>query len=106
MRYERALLDATASLVVDHPDGLIIASGRIVNLSEEGCQLRVYKRVEAQLPGRVKIECGAKSSWFPVTIRWTRDDAHEWMVGCEFDRPTPEKQHAIRALLKQDRRTA
>jgi hypothetical protein len=82
-------------MVVDHPSGLISVSGRVVSLSEQGCELRLHRHIEAYLVARVNIE----GVWLPVLTRWVRDDGHGWTVGCQFDRPTPDKQRAIRSLL-------
>jgi PilZ domain len=91
-------------LLLDTPDGLITTIGQILDVSEEGCALRTHRPVEAHVAGRVSVQVGGKATWLPIRTRWSRPDSRGWTIGCEFDRPTPEKQHAIRALLKQRQR--
>jgi hypothetical protein len=98
-QHERFRLGGVARLVVDHPDGLITASGHLIDLSEGGCQLRFFRRVDLHLAARVRLEVGGEAFWMPVLTRWIRRDPNGWMVGCSFDRPTEEKQLFVRALL-------
>jgi PilZ domain-containing protein len=99
-QHERFRLGGVARLMIDHPAGIITAMGHLVDLSEGGCQLRFQSHVDANLAARVRIELGGKDCWLPVLTRWVRRDAGDWTVGCAFDRPTLEKQRAIRAVLQ------
>ena len=101
--HERFRLGGLARLVFDHPAGLVTATGRLVDLSEGGCQLRFHAHVAANLAARVRIDVAGETFWLPVLTRWVRRDAGEWTVGCAFDRPTPEKQLAMRAVLQPGR---
>ena len=98
-QHERFRLGGAARLLVDHPDALVSASGHLVDISEVGCQLRCGTRVDPHLAARVRIEVAGEPFWMPVVIRSVRREGTEWAVGCAFDRPTPEKVLAIRALL-------
>jgi hypothetical protein len=99
-QHERFRLGGVARLLIDHPAGLITASGHLVDLSEGGCQLQFHTHVDANLAARVRIEVAGKTFWMPVVTRWVRRDGNEWTVGCAFDRPTLEKQLTIRAMLE------
>lgn len=98
--HERFRLGGVARLLIDHPSGLITANGHLVDLSEGGCQLQFHTHVDANLAARVRIDVAGKTFWIPVLTRWVRRDGREWTVGCAFDRPTPEKQLAIRSVLQ------
>ncbi|HTD49922.1 MAG TPA: PilZ domain-containing protein [Acidimicrobiia bacterium] len=98
-QHERFRLGGIVRLIVDHPGGLVTAIGHLVDLSEGGCQLRFHTRVDANLAARVRIEVAGNALWIPVLTRWVRRDVNEWTVGCAFDRPTLEKQVAIRDML-------
>ena len=100
-RAGRFRLGGNVRLWIDSSRGPIGASGRLLDLSEGGCQLRLHRRVEVQLPGRVNLDLEGRSFWLPVVTRWVREDSHGWTVGCEFDRPTPEKREQLRALLAE-----
>jgi hypothetical protein len=91
-------------VLIDTSDGLVTASGEVIDLSEGGCAVRIHRQVEPHLPGRVKVEVAGRTLWLPILTRWVRADSRGWLVGCAFDRPTPEKQHAIRALIADRRR--
>jgi hypothetical protein len=101
---QRIRLGGEVRLLIDTSDGVITASGQIIDLSEGGCALRVHRRVESQVVGRIHVTVAGKALWLPMVTRWARSDARGWTVGCQFDRPTPEKQGAIRALLLERRR--
>lgn len=101
---ERVRLGGSIRLLIDTTDGLRTATGQIMDLSAGGCLIRIHRRVEAELAGRVHVEVAGKAIWLPVITRWVRVDAHGWMVGCAFDRPTAEKQRAISALILERRR--
>ena len=85
--------------MIDHPGGLISATGRLVDLSEGGCQLRLFHHVDPYLAARVRLDVAGQAFWMPVVTRWIRHDADGWTVGCAFDRPTAEKQIALREVL-------
>jgi hypothetical protein len=101
---KRTRLAGNIRLLVDTPSGLVTLSGQIIDLSEGGCALRLHRRVDSELVGRVHVEVARTALWLPVVIRWAREQSPGWIVGCEFDRPTEEKQRAIRALLLERRR--
>ena len=98
-RHERVRLGGSALLIVDPRLGMIGAIGNLVDLSEGGCQLRVQRRIDAHLAGRVRLELAGHTSWFPVVTRWVRRDSQGWTVGCAFDRLTPEKQATLHEAL-------
>jgi hypothetical protein len=91
-------------LFIDTSDGLIIANGHIIDLSEGGCALRVHRPIESNLVGRISLEVAGKALGLPVLTRWSHADSRGWTLGCQFDRPTPEKQHAVRVLMLERRR--
>ncbi len=101
---ERVRLGGSVRLLIDTTDGVRTAAGQIIDLSNGGCAIRIHRKVEAELPGRVHIEVAGKAIWLPVITRWVRVDSHGWLVGCAFDRVTAEKQRAISALLLERRR--
>ena len=101
---ERIRLGGSIRLLVDTTGGLVTTTGQIIDLSARGCAIRVHRMVDPELVGRVQLEVAGRSMWLPVTTRWARSEANGWIVGCEFDRPTPEKQLAIRTLLWERRR--
>jgi c-di-GMP-binding flagellar brake protein YcgR len=98
-RHERVRLGGTALLIADPRFGLISAIGRLVDLSEGGCQLLVQRRVDAHLAARVRLDLAGKAMWFPAITRWIRRDSDGWRVGCAFDRLTAAKQEALRDAL-------
>jgi hypothetical protein len=73
----------------------------MLDLSEGGCQLRLRRRIDADLAGRVNLDVEGKALWLPVITRWAREDSHGWTVGCEFDRPTAEKLELLKSLLEE-----
>jgi hypothetical protein len=93
-------------LLVDAPGGLTTLTGSLVDLSERGCALRLNRRVTTEQVGRVRVDIGGTAFWLPVITRWVRERSDGWTVGCEFDRPTAEKQQAIHALLLERERIA
>ena len=80
-----------------------MAAGHLLDLSEGGCAVLFKNRVEANLAARMQLEVEGKELWLPVVTRWARRDSQGWTVGCQFDRPTEEKQQAIRALVAERR---
>jgi hypothetical protein len=64
--------------------------------------LRLHTRVDPNLAARVRLEISGTTLWIPVLTRWVRGDAGEWTVGCAFDRPTFDKQLAIRSMLARN----
>jgi hypothetical protein len=98
-RHERVRLGGRALLIVDPRLGMVGAKGELIDLSEGGCQLRLHRRVQAHLAGRVRIELAGKTSWFPVVTRWVRGDSAGWTIGCAFDRLTTDKQEILRNAL-------
>ena len=70
--HERFRLGGLARLVFDHPAGLVTATGRLVDLSEGGCQLRFHAHVAANLAARVRIDVAGETFWLPVLTRWVR----------------------------------
>jgi hypothetical protein len=103
-KYERLRVGGGARMMVDTSGGLRMASGQLMDLSEGGCSILSKTRFEANLPARVQVSVAGTELWLPVVTRWVRPDAHGWMIGCSFDRPTPEKERAIRALLWERRK--
>jgi hypothetical protein len=102
-KYERIRVCGGVRLMVDGPDGLRTAAGHLVDLSEGGCAIFTKSRIEPNVAGRVQVEIEGKQIWLPVVIRWVRCDTRGWNAGCVFDRPTDEKQRAIRALVWERR---
>ena len=102
--HERFRLGGPVRLLADTPAGLVTATGEMVDLSVGGCGLRVYNReVAANLSGRVRVEILGEPVWLGVVTRWVRAQPSGWLVGCQFDRLTPEKQRAVYALLDEMR---
>ena len=99
-RHERVPIAGEVRLLIDSSSGLLTVGGRIVDISEGGCALQLYTRLDDGATGRVEVMIGATTVWLPIVIRWTRSDSRSWFVGAEFDRPTPEKRIVIRRLIQ------
>jgi hypothetical protein len=95
-----AQLGTSVRLLVDTPDGLLTTYGQLVELSEAGFFVHMRRAMDTHHAGRVSFTVRGEPLWLPMVTRWVREDAAGWTVGCEFDRPTPEKQQAIRDLLQ------
>jgi hypothetical protein len=102
-KYERVRVAGYIRMMVDSSAGLQMATGRLVDLSEGGCAVFLKHRVESRVAARIQVEVAGEVLWLPVVTCWARGDARGWTIGCVFDRPTPEKQRAIRALVWQRR---
>ena len=87
-------------LVVDTDDGLVTTRGQLMDLSEGGFAVHLTRPIDTRHAGRISLTVAGKAIWFPMVTRWSRPGPGGWTVGCEFDRPTPEKQQAIRSLLR------
>ena len=92
--------------MVDSSAGLRMTAGNLLDLSEGGCSLFLKAPVEANVAARVEVEVTGTLLWLPVIIRWVRSDARGYTIGCSFDRPTTEKERAIRALVWERRNLA
>jgi hypothetical protein len=102
-RHERVRVNGFVRMMVDTAAGVRMASGRLIDLSEGGCSIFVKHRVEENAPARIQVEIAGTDIWLPVVTRWARCNPRGWTIGCEFDRPTPEKERAIRALVWERR---
>ncbi len=100
---ERVRVGGSIRLMIDTPDGLRIGSGRLVDLSERGCAIFTATKTDERAAGRIQLEFGGTHRWLPVVVRWSRCDTDGWTIGCVFDRPTDEKQRAIRSLVWERR---
>lgn len=100
-RPDRFRLGGTARLWVDASSGPVTALGRVVDLSLDGCRVRVQRRIDVHVAGRVGLDVAGTLVWIPVLTRWVQPDADGWIVGCEFDRPTSQKQDLVRDLLEE-----
>ena len=103
-RYSRIEVAGTVRVLIDTPNGLVTTNGQIIDMSEGGCALRLYRPVDSHVAGRVNVELAGRAIWLPIYTCWVRSDARGWTVGCEFDRPTPEKVLVIRKLMVERRR--
>ena len=102
--HERVWLDRSVRIVIDLPSGLAALHGRMVNLSEGGCAVSLDRWVHPGCAGRVRITIGASAIWMPVVTRWVNSTGRTCTVGCQFDRPTPEKLLLVQRLIRQARR--
>jgi c-di-GMP-binding flagellar brake protein YcgR len=98
-KYERIRAAGGVRFMVDTADGLRTVSGHLVDLSEGGCAILTQTRIEAHAPGRVQVEVGGMQIWLPVVTKSVSSQGRGWRIGCAFDRPTVEKQRAVRALV-------
>jgi PilZ domain len=98
-KYERIRAAGCVRLMVDTAAGLRTISGHLVDLSEGGCAILTQTRIEAHNAGRVQVEVGGMQIWLPVVTRSVCCQGRGWRIGCAFDRPTAEKQRAVRALV-------
>jgi hypothetical protein len=98
-RHDRVRLGGAAFLVVDPRRGHLGAKGQLIDLSEGGCQLRLRRRVDAHLAGRVRLALGGKTLWLPVTTMSVRADRDGWTVRCAFNRLRAEQRDTLRELL-------
>jgi hypothetical protein len=103
-KYERVRVGGFIRMMADTPRGLCVASGSLVDISEGGCSVFVKTRIAEYVPARIQVELAGTQLWLPVMTRWATCDARGWTIGCEFDRPTEEKQRAIRALVWERRK--
>jgi hypothetical protein len=103
-KYERIRVYGGVRLMADTSDGLRTVAGHLVDLSEGGCAIFSQTRIEERVAGRVQVEVGGLQLWLPVVTCWVRPDGRGWTIGCSFDRPTDEKQRAIRALVWERRK--
>jgi hypothetical protein len=86
-------------LIADPRAGLLTAKGRLMDLSEGGCQVHIRCRVRAHVAARLRLDVGGTVMWLPVVTRWTHPDATGWTLGCAFERLTPKKQATLRRML-------
>jgi PilZ domain-containing protein len=101
--HERVRVGGSVRLLLDTPTGITTRVGQIIDLSEGGCAVRVYKRVSAGDSGQIQMEVGGGTLSLPVVVRWARDDNHSWRVGCAFDRAADPKRAFVRDLLERRR---
>ncbi len=97
--HRRIEMCGSVRLVIDTPSGLVTTAGWLIDLSQGGCAVRITRPVDADHAARIQIEVAGLSVWFPVVVRWARSGSRGWTVGCEFDRPTPEKRDVLRRLI-------
>jgi c-di-GMP-binding flagellar brake protein YcgR len=102
-RYERVPVMGHVRMMVDTDAGIRMVAGNLIDLSEGGCSIFVKSRVEPNSAARMQVEISGVDIWLPIVTRWARGDARGWTIGCEFDRPTAEKERAIRALVWERR---
>lgn len=102
-KYERVRVGGSVRMMVDSSAGLRMAAGHLVDLCEGGCAIFLKARVEPHVAARIQVEVAGAELWLPVVTCWARCDSRGWTIGCSFDRPTPEKQRAIRALVWERR---
>ena len=98
-RHERVELGGTALLIVDPRGGMLGAKGQLIDLSEGGCQLRLRRRVDPHLAGRIRLALAGKVLLLPVTTLSVRSTVDGWRVRCAFNRPSTEKRETLRELL-------
>ena len=103
-RHERVPVVGEVRLWLDGWTGTAAIKGHILDLSAGGCSLLLRLRPDAGDLGRVQLSVDGRSVWLPIEIRWVRADEGGWVAGAAFDRPTPEKQDLIRALIRQRQR--
>ncbi len=105
-KHERIRAAGCVRLMVDTPDGLRTDSGHLVDLSQGGCTILAQTRIEAHAGGRVQVDVGDVWIWLPVVTRSVCCQGRAWRIGCAFDRPTAEKQRAVRALVWERQKLA
>jgi hypothetical protein len=103
-QHKQMRLGGSVRLLVDTAGGLRTASGQIIDLSADGCAIRVHRSVDADLAGRIRLQVAGEASWLPVITRTVQADSRGWTVDCAFDRLTPDKQRVIGALLSERHR--
>ena len=82
--------------------------GTILDLSEEGCGIRVAERYDAgdtvslsfRLPDGIRVE------GISTHIRNVRDEARGFLLGCQFGEEQPELKHTISFFLARMRQPA
>ena len=102
--HERVWIERSVRVVVDLPSGLAALHGRMMDLSEGGCALLLDRCVVPDCVGRLRITIGTSLIWMPIVTRWVKSSDLGWTVGCQFDRPTPEKLLLVQRLIRQARR--
>jgi hypothetical protein len=100
-RERRVQVSGSVRLLVDSADGLVTTHGQLVDLSEGGFAVHLSRPMDTHHAGRVNLVVDGKALWLPMVTRWARADSGGWTVGCEFDRPTPDKVQALRAMLQR-----
>lgn len=89
----------------DGPTGMRVTTASLVDVVEDGCELRLNARVEPGMVGRVELNLGDRKLWFPVIVSFARPYSGRWTVTTEFDRLTAEKSAALGRLLAQRKST-
>ena len=98
-KYERIRTAGSVRLMADTSEGLRVVSGHLVDLSEGGCAILTQTRIEVPAAGRIQVEVGGTQIWLPIVMRSVCWLGRAWRIGCAFDRPTDDKQRAVRALV-------
>jgi hypothetical protein len=101
--HERVRVGGSVRLLLDTPTGITTRVGQIIDLSEGGCAVRVYKPVSADDSGQIQMEVGGGTLTLDIVVRWARNDNHSWRVGLVFDRPAGPKRAFVRDLLERRR---
>ena len=100
-RHQRVPVAGHVRLWLDGRAGTAAVKGHILDLSVGGCALLLTVRPDAGDRGRVQLSVDDRTLWLPIEIRWVRAGEGGWAIGAAFDRPTPEKQEFIYALVRQ-----
>jgi hypothetical protein len=93
-------VSGAALLKVGDAAGVRSVSGTLIDLSEGGCCVRVDGRVDPNGDARVLLDVDGTPTWLPVRLRWAQPGSSGWMVGCEFDHPTPATRERIRVRVE------
>src|SRR3954453_6375473 len=101
--HERFRIGGNVRLHLDTPDGPAPRIGQIVDLSEGGCAVHVYKPVPSNAYGQIEVDIGGAALLLPINVRWTRQGQHRWKAGCRSDRTPDAKKAIIRDLLRRRR---
>ena len=100
---QRVRLAGNVRLLLHSPTGIATRIGQVIDLSENGCALRLYKPVAVNQIVQVELRVKGSLLSLPAAVRWVRNDVHSFRVGCRFEHLSPERRVALNDLLRKRR---
>src|SRR3954469_19403197 len=78
----RVRLAGDVRLILHSPAGITTRLGQLIDVSENGCALRLYKPVAVGAVAQIDFRTKSFRLSLPAKVRWCRDDTHSFRVGC------------------------